>query len=112
MAISINSIEILQTYLKGVLLRAEHHAGNVEGVALTLAGAIIWKSTGEIEVREYAGSPANIIWFWVNDKRYAMTYNHSNEEIELKSRTQSGDIIATFDNDSKYSEIINVFNGL
>jgi hypothetical protein len=34
MAISISSIELLQTYLVGVLTRAEHHAGNVEGVAL------------------------------------------------------------------------------
>lgn len=112
MAISINSIEILQTYLNGVLSRAEHHAGNVEGVALTLAGAVIWKSTGEIEVREYAGSPANMIWFWVNDNRYALTYNHSNEQIELKNRTYNGEVIANFDNGTEYSEIIRVFNDL
>ena len=49
MAISINSLELLQTYLVGVLSRAEHHAFNVEGVALALAGAVIkricWKSS-------------------------------------------------------------------
>ena len=71
MAISINSLELLQTYLVGVLSRAEHHAFNVEGVALALAGAVIWKSDGEIAVREYAGSPANIIWFWVNNNKYS-----------------------------------------
>lgn len=112
MAITINSIEMLQAYLKGVLSRAEHHAGNVEGVALTLAGAVIWKSTGEIEVREYAGSPANMIWFWINENRYVMSYNHSNQTIELKNRTHTGNVIAEFNNDTEYAEIIRIFSGL
>lgn len=34
MGISINSIDSLQTYLNGVLGRADHHAKNIEGVAL------------------------------------------------------------------------------
>lgn len=67
MAISIDSLQILQKYLLGVLERADHHAGNVEGVSLTLAGAIIWKSTQEIEVREYKGETANMIWFGLNN---------------------------------------------
>jgi hypothetical protein len=112
MAISIDSLEILQTYLVGVISRAEHHAGNVEGVALALAGAVIWKSNGEIAVREYAGSPANIIWFWINDHKYSLVYNHSNGKIELRDRTQSGDTLAEFDNNTTYSEIIRIFNGL
>ena len=112
MAISIDSIETLQEYLIGVLDRADHHADNVEGVALTLLGAVVWKSDQEIEVREYSGSPANIIWFWVNGNRFALTYNHSDETIELKSRTHRGDVVASFDNSSSYEEIIRTFNNL
>lgn len=44
MAISIDSIETLQTYLSGVMGRAGHHAGQVEGVALALLGAVVWRS--------------------------------------------------------------------
>lgn len=40
MAININSINTLQEYLRGVLGRANHHAGNVEGVSLILLGAL------------------------------------------------------------------------
>lgn len=112
MAISIDSLHTLQRYLLGVLDRADHHAGNVEGVTLALLGAIVWKSDQEIEVREYNGSPANMIWFWVNGNRYAMSYNHSTEQIELKDRTHKGDVLHEFDNSTSYKEIIEIFNEL
>ncbi|CAA0227573.1 hypothetical protein ACE1MK_10865 [Tenacibaculum maritimum] len=112
MAISIDSIETLQRYLNGVLDRADHHAGNVEGVSLALLGAIVWKSDKEIEVREYNGSPANMIWFWVDGNRYAMSYNHSTEQIELKERTHKGGVLHSFDNTTSYQEIIEIFNNL
>ncbi len=112
MAISIDSIQTLQTYLSGVMGRAEHHAGQVEGVALALLGAVVWRSTGEISVREYAGNPANIIWFFVGEQRYALVYNHSTEKIELRERTQGGNAIAEFDNSTTYQEVIDVFRQL
>lgn len=112
MAISINSIESLQNYLNGVLNRANHHAGNVEGVSLALLGAVVWRANGEIAVREYNGRPANMIWFHVNNNKYLLTYNHENDEIELKERTNTGIVIATFDNTSTYREIITVFGSL
>ncbi len=112
MAISINSIEILQTYLNGVMSRSEHHAGNVEGVSLTLLGAVMWRATDEIEVREYNGSPANMLWFYVGDNRYTLLYNHATEQIELRERTRNGGLIAEFDNSTYYQQIIQVFRGL
>ena len=111
MAITINSIEALQEYLRGVLDRANHDAGNVEGVALALLGAVIWRADGEISVREYAGRPANMIWFNVGDHRYVMTYNH-NGQIELKDRTHTGNVIANFDNSSSYQDVIDTFSRL
>ena len=112
MAIAIDSIEILQNYFKGVLERAEHHAGNVEGVSLALIGAIIWKADREIEVRQYDGRPANVLWFWTEGNKYAMIYNHSSEQIELRERSQNGRAINSFDNTTTYKDIINVFNKL
>lgn len=112
MAISIDSLQKLQTYLNGVLDRADHHAGNVEGVSLALLGAVVWKSDQEIEVREYNGSPANMIWFWVKNKRYAMAYNHNTEQIELKERTHRGQVLHSFDNSTPYDEVIRIFNNL
>jgi len=112
MAISIDSIGMLQKYLNGVLDRANHHAGNVEGVSLALLGAIVWKSDREIQVREYNGNPANMIWFWVNGNRYTMSYNHSIEQIKLKERTHKGGVLHSFDNSTTFQEIIVIFNNL
>jgi len=112
MAISIDSIETLQTYLSGVMDRADHHAGQVEGVALALLGAVVWRSTGEISVREYAGRPANILWFFVGKERYGLVYNHENFKIELRERTQGGNAIAEFNNSTTYKEVIKAFKDL
>lgn len=112
MAISIDSIEILQTYLNGVMSRSEHHAGNVEGVSLALLGAVMWRATGDIEVREYNGSPANMLWFYVGENRFSLLYNHSTEQIELRERTMNGGLISTFDNATAYADIITVFRAL
>lgn len=112
MAITINSINILQTYLRGVLGRANHHAGNVEGVSLALLGAIMWRADGQILVKQYAGQPANIIWFFIGTKKYVLTYNHAIQKIELKEKTHKGSILASFDNSSSYQNIITIFENL
>lgn len=113
MAISINSLNILQQYLQGVLDRSDHHAKNVEGISLTLIGAIMWKSDiSKIEVREYDGRPANMIWFEVNNKRYVLNYNHSTGLIDLKERTNSGSVLASFDNSTTYEQVISIFKNL
>lgn len=112
MPISINTIQILQEYLQGVLGRADHHAKNLEGVALALLGAIIWKSTGNIEVRGYSGKPANMIWFLVEGNKYTMSFNHNTQKVDLKRRTNNGDLVAYFDNNTTYQQVIDIFKEL
>lgn len=113
MAISINNLNILQQYLQGVLDRADHHAQMVEGISLTLIGAILWKSEiSDIEVREYKGRPANMIWFKVGDNKYVLNYNHSTNQIDLKERTNKGELKANFDNSTTYQQVIDVFKKL
>ncbi|GIM48668.1 hypothetical protein [Capnocytophaga stomatis] len=113
MAIQIDNLKVLQEYLKGVFDRANHHAQDVEGVSLALIGAILWKSdTSKIDVREYKGSPANMIWFEVNSNRYVLNYNHTTYKIDLKRRTSKGDLIESFDNKSTYQEIMKIFKDL
>ena len=111
MAIVIDSLDTLQTYLNGVLQRSDHHAGNVRGASLTLIGAILSKATGEIKVRQYDGRPANMIWFSVEENNYMMKYNHGTELIELHDRN-TGTLRNEFDDSTSYADIIAVFNEL
>ena len=112
MAITIKNLQLLNVYIKGVLERSEHHAEDVSEIVLALAGAVIWKTTNDIEVREYNGSPANMLWFYVNDKKYALSYKHSTYEIILSSRSFKGKIISKFTNESTIKEIKEVFSSL
>jgi len=41
MLLSVRNVEIMQTYLDGVMTRADHHANEVAEIALALIGAII-----------------------------------------------------------------------
>lgn len=109
MAVTIATISLLQEYLAGVIARAEHHAPNVAQIALALIGGVIWKATGDIEVREYKGRPANILWMPVNDKRYCFMFNHNTWIIEVRESSSQGKTLATFDNNTPLVDVMDFF---
>lgn len=99
MAITAHDVQTLHEYAMGVMGRADHHAGQVKAIALALLGGIIWRAEpGTIEIKQYAGDLANVLWFVVNGRKYAVAYNHDTAKIEIRDRTQSGPSIHVFDN--------------
>jgi hypothetical protein len=64
MALTINTVDEFQSYLNGVMTRATEHGPNVSAVVPALAGAVVlFKDSGtQLEVKTYAGAPANILW--------------------------------------------------
>jgi hypothetical protein len=113
MPISVDDVATLERYLQGIMGRSEHHAETVGAIALALLGAVLWrKDEKPLEVRRYAGAPANIVWFEVSGNRYALAYNHGAECIELRQRTQSGAVLHSFTNKTKVTEVRDVFVSL
>jgi Integron cassette protein VCH_CASS1 chain len=113
MAITANDVDILHQYAEGVMNRADHHAGEVKGIALALLGGIIWRGEpGSIEIKQYAGGLANVLWVTINSKRYAFAYNHTSGEIEIRDRTQSGPAIHSFSNKTPVAHVEAVFRTL
>jgi hypothetical protein len=113
MPISVDDVATLETYLQGVINRSEHHAETVGAIALALLGAVLWRKDGKpLEVRRYAGEPANIVWFEVDGNRYALAYNHGVGCIELRERTQSGKVRHRFTNKTSVIEVREVFQAL
>jgi len=97
--ITANDVDVLHQYAEGVMSRADHHAGQVKGIALALLGGIIWRGEpGSIEIKQYAGGLANVLWVNIGGKRYAFAYNHGTAKIEIRDRTQSGTMLHSFDN--------------
>jgi Integron cassette protein VCH_CASS1 chain len=113
MAITANDVDVLHRYAEGVMDRADHHAGKVKGIALALLGGIIWRGEpGSIEIKQYAGGLANVLWVTIGGKRYAFAYNHATEAIELRDRTQSGNVLQSFNNDTAVADVEALFRSL
>lgn len=73
MPLAVADLQTLEAYLAGVMDRSEHHAETVGAVALALIGAVLWKKdAAPIEVRTYAGKPANILWVQINGETYVL----------------------------------------
>jgi Integron cassette protein VCH_CASS1 chain len=109
---TITDVDILQEYISGVMDRADHHAGNVIEVALAIAGAVIWRKDGDIQVYEREGQMANALWVPINGTRYAISYNHLADVIEIREGSMRGVTLASFDNSNTAAEVRGFFESL
>lgn len=113
MPISVQDVATLELYLQGVMNRSEHHAQTVGAVALALLGAVLWRKDAKpIEVRRHAGHAANIIWFEVEGRRYALAYNHLAGCIDLRAKTLRGTPLHQFTNKTSVTMVRKIFEGL
>lgn len=112
MALTITTLTLLNEYINGVMNRADHHGQNVNEIVLTLAGAVIWRATQDVEVRTYNDETANILWMTINGNRYAIAYNHQTGNIEIRDRNQNGTVLATFNNSTNAAAVKTIFAGL
>ncbi len=113
MALTVTEVNELNLYIQGVMERAEHHAGNVEKITLALVGAILWKKDDvNIKVMVHEGDTKNVLWVTINGIRYAFSYNHDSEKIEMRENSIQGQTIHTFDNDTPLADLVNIFNSL
>ncbi len=113
MAVTAHDVQTLHDYAAGVMNRADHHAGQVKAIALALLGGIIWRADpGTIDIKQYDGDLANVLWFVVNGRRYAVAYNHQKAVIEVRDRTQSGAALQTFNNSTAVLAVEQFFQGL
>lgn len=112
MPTTLQNIEILKEYLSGVLDRADHHAQNVNEIALAIAGGIIWKTTNNIKVLSRDGEMKNVLWLQVVNRKLCFVYNHNSLNIEVKEGSIQGNVIESFNNASSLSNIKSFFESL
>jgi hypothetical protein len=112
MATTIESIEILQEYLKGVLDRANHHAQNVNSIALAIAGGIIWRSTNRIKVLSREGDMKNVLWLEVNQIKLCFVYDHLGGNIDIRETSIQGKTIKSFNNNTPLDEVKTFFESI
>src|SRR4051812_15067650 len=111
MPVKIDDIKVLQTYLKGIVAHAGHHARNVQYVILPLAGAVVLYMDPDpsLDVRTFKGEMANQSWIVIGKDRFSFTYDHTTQTINMSRR---GEVVARFNNLTTNQEIMAVFEGI
>jgi hypothetical protein len=109
---TVSDLATLQQYLDGVVGRANHHARNVDEVALTIAGAIAWRTDGDLIVRTYAGTMANVMRVRINGRQYTLAYNHTTGAIEVREGKLTGQVFRSFTNANTAREVKDFFGSL
>ena len=113
MAIQVNDVDALKSYLEAAMGRTKHHPGNVDGVILALTGAIVWKKEADpIEPMGSAGDVKNVLWVKFNGIRHAFSYNHAARTVELRKDSTDGAVLYSFSNATPYADIIAAFDTL
>lgn len=114
MALSVTDIDDLRAYLCGVMDRADHHAGEVQEIALALAGAIMWRKDYDkpIKVMAHNGQTKNVLWVSIDGSRYAFSYDHAGAAIEMRQGTLQGETLHTFSDTTALSDVYRIFKQL
>jgi hypothetical protein len=109
---TITDVDVLQEYIGGVMVRAEHHANNVDEIALAIAGAIVWRKQGDLRVMAHGGDMKNVLWVRINGHRYALSYNHAAGTIEVRDGSIQGAVLASFSNGTPLGDVKRFFASL
>ena len=110
---TVTDVDMLQEYVRGVLNRADHHAPNVDQVALTIAGAIIWrKDPTPLKVFEREGEMKNVLWFEAGGAPYAVSYDHPQQAIQVREGNTRGRVLANFTNATPTATVRSFFESL
>jgi hypothetical protein len=110
---TVSDIDTLKEYLSGVMKRAGHHANNVDEIAPAIAGSIIWrKDPDPIKVMEQNGDMKNVLWVKISGKKYAFTYDHLSQTIQIKDGSTQGALLHSVSNATKLKDLKAIFVSL
>ena len=113
MPIPVDDVSKLQTYLRGVLAKAKHHANDVDHIILALAGAIISRKDPKTSLEVWGTQKlGNALSVSIKGERYAFSYNHGDGCIDMKAGSYQGPVIHKFTNATGLPEVARVFSKL
>jgi hypothetical protein len=113
MPLELTEVQQLREYLRGVMDRADHHAGNVNEVILAIAGAVVWRKDDEtLEAFAREGQTKNVLWARIGGRRLTFSYNHEEQTIEVRENSTRGRVLRSFNNDDSAAAVAEFFRGL
>ena len=113
MPVPVSNLADLQKYVRGVLAAATHHGQNVDQVVLALAGGVISRQAGLLQVRKAPAKGMGLgLTFSTHKGTYVLSYNHTSQQIDLKDGTYQGPVLHSFDNSTPLAQIAGIFANL
>jgi hypothetical protein len=111
--ITINSIGDVQSYLRRIRVKSDHHANNVRDLIERLSCAVFTKYPKAM-VREYMGQMGNILYIVGENtnKKYYFKYNHDEQSIDIRENSPYGTLIKRFTNNTPSLEIIETVSSM
>lgn len=111
---SIENIQDEVAYKRGLHGRSDDHAPGVRQIIDPLYDEVSRRIDPgtHIKVRKQDGEMKNVAWAWIRGNRYAFTYNHDLDAIEMKNRSLRGHVIHRFTNATPIAEIHAVLDAL
>ena len=105
----VKSLHDQKTFALGVMGRADHHANQVKQILAEMNGWILM-TADDIEVRDVANP--NVLWFIKGDERYAVSYDHHTQAIEVREHTLHGKVMLSANNKTSRTDIQNFFESI
>jgi hypothetical protein len=115
MPVMVDGVDTLQQYLRGILADAVHHAKNVDQVILGLAGAIVSRKDHDSELEVHSGKGGGLgraLTVTIHGHRYAFSYNHDDQCIDMKDGSYQGPVLHKFTNATSLAAIARIFAAL
>ena len=114
MAVTVSDVDELKRYIEGVMGRADHHAQGVQGIALALAGAIVWRKDDDSTIKVMAkdGETKNVLWVKISGQQYAFAYNHAGLAIEMRKGSVQGQVLHAFSDSTPVAHVAAIFQAL
>lgn len=94
---------ITQTFLQNAIANSNHHAKEVLEVLPLALGNLYFIGANIKKMR------TNIVWFEKCDKPYVIAYNHNSKKIEVRNKSQKGNTLFDFDNNTSIKVVNDLF---
>lgn len=109
-----NDVEI-DDFIAKVIGEALHHAPEVSQIIQPLSDAVrarLRLTRDDVSVYERNGNLARTCWVTRAGRRYVFTYNYTTKQIDLRSGTLRGTLVASFDNATSQPLLGQIVSGL
>lgn len=109
-----NDVEI-DDFIAKVIGEAHHHAPQVVQIIRPLSDAVrarLLLTRDDVSVYERNGNLARTCWVTRAGMRYVFTFNYKTKQIDLRSGTLRGRLLASFDNATSQSLLGKIVSGL